>query len=214
MKKAFSISEILLVLIILGIIAALTVPPLMRKTNHAQIQTTLKKGFSTLANAYRQEFSAKRPPVSPDDTDIVMDAIKHNIGIRYYLICADESNCTMSYDATQAPAGSWAVGEDNVAYRVIPGGSNCANKLALNQLTSSTEATAATCVVVLIDADCIAKHNNPSFCAEIPDGTDNLNNAIKENRFSGTQMRAFVADKSIASGSPESTAAGIITSQE
>ena len=52
-KKAFTLAEVLITLTIIGVIAAITIPTLMKKyQNHANY-TALKKTYSVLSNAYK-----------------------------------------------------------------------------------------------------------------------------------------------------------------
>lgn len=48
---AFTLAEVLIVLTIIGVVSALTIPSLMQKTNDQEIKTALKKAYSELAQA-------------------------------------------------------------------------------------------------------------------------------------------------------------------
>ncbi|MBR6164080.1 type II secretion system protein [bacterium] len=48
-KKAFTLAEVLITLVIIGVIAALTVPTLINKTNNQETVSKLKKTYSTLS---------------------------------------------------------------------------------------------------------------------------------------------------------------------
>ena len=50
--KAFTLSEILIALVIIGVIATITIPPLVQKQQEQQTVVALKKAYSTLSNAY------------------------------------------------------------------------------------------------------------------------------------------------------------------
>ncbi len=50
-KGAFTLAEVLIVLVILGIIASMTVPSLMQNTNQTVYVTGINKAFATLNNA-------------------------------------------------------------------------------------------------------------------------------------------------------------------
>ncbi|MBP7211842.1 type II secretion system protein [bacterium] len=52
MKKAFTLAEVLITLGIIGIVAALTIPTLMQKTQEHETISKLKKVYATLTNAY------------------------------------------------------------------------------------------------------------------------------------------------------------------
>lgn len=51
MKKGFTLSEVLITLVIIGVIAAITVPILHENYTEEEKKAKIKKGFSTLANA-------------------------------------------------------------------------------------------------------------------------------------------------------------------
>lgn len=51
LKKAFTLAEILITLGIIGVVAALTIPALMNKTNDSELKASLKKNYSVLSQA-------------------------------------------------------------------------------------------------------------------------------------------------------------------
>lgn len=52
-KMAFTLAEVLLVLAVIGIVAALTIPTLIQKTGNDQIVAKLKKEYSSISQAYQ-----------------------------------------------------------------------------------------------------------------------------------------------------------------
>ena len=50
-KKAFTLAEVLITLAIIGVIAAISVPSLIQKTNQAELITAWKKNYATLNQA-------------------------------------------------------------------------------------------------------------------------------------------------------------------
>lgn len=54
MKKAFTLSEILITLGIIGIVAALTIPVIMNKKDNAELASSFLKEYSVLTNAWSQ----------------------------------------------------------------------------------------------------------------------------------------------------------------
>ena len=50
-KIAFTLAEVLITLVIVGVIAALTIPSMINKTNNQETVSRLKKAYSTLAQA-------------------------------------------------------------------------------------------------------------------------------------------------------------------
>lgn len=51
-KKAFTLAEVLITLGIIGIVAALTIPTLMKSTNDIELKTAFKKTYSSIVQAY------------------------------------------------------------------------------------------------------------------------------------------------------------------
>jgi len=47
-KKGFTLAEVLITLVIVGVVAALTIPNLINKTNHKEYASKLKKAYSIL----------------------------------------------------------------------------------------------------------------------------------------------------------------------
>ncbi|MDD3238151.1 MAG: prepilin-type N-terminal cleavage/methylation domain-containing protein [Candidatus Gastranaerophilales bacterium] len=56
-KKAFTLAEVLITLVIIGVIAAITIPSLLNNTNKEEYKTALKKSVSTLNNAISMEYA-------------------------------------------------------------------------------------------------------------------------------------------------------------
>ncbi len=64
-KKAFTLAEILIVLMVIGVIATMTVPSLMKGVNEAQFKTAYKKAFNTITNlAGVEKISGQLPAIS------------------------------------------------------------------------------------------------------------------------------------------------------
>ncbi|MDD3238039.1 MAG: type II secretion system protein [Candidatus Gastranaerophilales bacterium] len=57
MKKAFTLAEVLITLVIIGVIAAMTIPALLNSTNNEEKKTALKKSISIMAQAVQQEYA-------------------------------------------------------------------------------------------------------------------------------------------------------------
>ena len=49
--KAFTLAEVLITLVIIGVIAAMTIPTLMNNTNNQELVSRLKKTYSELSQA-------------------------------------------------------------------------------------------------------------------------------------------------------------------
>ena len=53
-NHAFTLAEVLITLGIIGVVAAMTIPSMINKTNKQELQSQLKKSYSTLLNATNQ----------------------------------------------------------------------------------------------------------------------------------------------------------------
>ncbi len=56
-RKGFTLAEVLITLMIIGIIAAMTIPSLMNNTNEQETVVAVKKAYSVLAQAYSRIFA-------------------------------------------------------------------------------------------------------------------------------------------------------------
>lgn len=62
MKKGFSIAEVLICLMIVGMIAAMTIPGIVFRYQEQITVTQLQKTYSTISNAYKMLRSVYGPP--------------------------------------------------------------------------------------------------------------------------------------------------------
>ena len=67
-KSAFTLAEVLLVLAIIGVIAAVTIPAIMQQSSEKKFAALAKKTFSTLQNAIDLKIATS--PVGPGDLQI------------------------------------------------------------------------------------------------------------------------------------------------
>lgn len=58
----FTLAEVLITLGIIGIVAALTIPTLLNKTNDAELKTAWKKVYSDISNAHSQMIASNELP--------------------------------------------------------------------------------------------------------------------------------------------------------
>ena len=55
LKKGFTLAEILIVLMVIGVVATMTIPSLMRGVQDAQFKTAYKKAFNAVVNIAAME---------------------------------------------------------------------------------------------------------------------------------------------------------------
>lgn len=63
-NKAFTLAEVLITLAIIGVIAAISVPSLIQKTNQAELKTAWKKTFAMLSQGYDNQLFDKGGNIS------------------------------------------------------------------------------------------------------------------------------------------------------
>ncbi|MDD3237319.1 MAG: prepilin-type N-terminal cleavage/methylation domain-containing protein [Candidatus Gastranaerophilales bacterium] len=56
-KKAFTLAEVLITLVIIGVIAAITIPSLLNKTNQQEYRVGAKKAYSVLSQAAQHYYA-------------------------------------------------------------------------------------------------------------------------------------------------------------
>ena len=65
-KKGFTLSEVLIALTIIGVVAALTVPALIQRTQKQEYVSALQKAYSTLSQATQQIIAENGSPKCAD----------------------------------------------------------------------------------------------------------------------------------------------------
>ena len=65
--NAFTLAEVLITLVIIGVIATLTVPSLIQRTNNQEYVSGLKKAYSVLSQALQQIIADEGAPESSED---------------------------------------------------------------------------------------------------------------------------------------------------
>ena len=79
MKKAFTLAEVLITLVIIGVVAALTIPNLMQKYTEQTTVKKVQKFYSNLSNAYNLAMKENGPASEWDITGMnAASAIKIN----------------------------------------------------------------------------------------------------------------------------------------
>lgn len=66
MKKGFTLAEVLITLVIIGVIAAMTIPTLMNSTNNQEFRVGLKKAISALNQAMSLNYALEGTQVGSD----------------------------------------------------------------------------------------------------------------------------------------------------
>lgn len=107
MKKAFTLAEVLITLVVIGVIAALTIPTLMKANKRTETEAKLKKTYSVVANLIKLSQLDNDMPGTWDSSN---EQTAYGTYIRPYLKFAKE--CTPASPCTRnlyAPKGGVVV---------------------------------------------------------------------------------------------------------
>lgn len=82
-KSGFTLAEVLITLVIIGVIAAMTIPTLMNSTNAQEYKTGIKKGISTLNQALTMQYALEGSTLadSATSTDAVVDIFQNRLNV-------------------------------------------------------------------------------------------------------------------------------------
>lgn len=83
-KTGFTLSEVLLVLSVIGVVAALTIPTLIQKVSNDQYVSKLKKEYSTLSQAFllvQTDYNGDITPLFPGSATNVMNAFTTKLNV-------------------------------------------------------------------------------------------------------------------------------------
>lgn len=85
-KKAFTLAEILIVLMVIGVIATMTVPSLMKGVNEAQFKTAYKKAFNTITNLASVEKISGQLPAKASANGVfnLYKSLNSNLSVKEY----------------------------------------------------------------------------------------------------------------------------------
>ena len=95
MKKGFTLAEVLITLVIIGVIAAMTIPTLMNKTNEQETVTAVKKAYSVLGQAY-QKVIAENGEIIPSELGNSQAEATVKMGDMFAKHLSVAKNCGMS----------------------------------------------------------------------------------------------------------------------
>lgn len=199
LKKGFTLAEILIVLVTIGVIATLTIPSMMKGVVDAQYKTAYKKAYNTIANAYSMESTTNGWPAKNSNKDLekAYVGIANNISLKEILQEGDDGNLTpvscvnfanlnkkigdetsdscSEFSINDEEVPTWLVTDDNIAYKLGKGGayedSACSGKMKIGNTDSEANAASESCFVVTVDVDGLSKGNNDLETQTLTEGT-------------------------------------------
>lgn len=223
-KQGFTLAEILIVLMVIGIISTMTVPSLMGGVTQQQYKTAFKKAYSQVANIMAMDKASDSLSTTGGDEaqKRVFASLNSNLSIKSHY-AATESAAVSASNASLRNARDFTVGqplntsytqtwlntEDGMSYLVIPttGTGACAKKASIMALTTvPTTGTSQVCAIVLVDVNGLTKGPNvvePQLAAVV---ASNANMAA----LTGDRFYIFVGTDGATAGSEIYTVGGRI----
>lgn len=227
LRKAFTLAEILIVLMVIGALATLTIPAMMRGVNESQWKTSYKKAYNAIVNLCAMERIAGNLPSTPDATGIkkMFTSMKSNLAVKDF--AADLSSAGEVYpmssflqesDLGESATGDkyWLITEDNLAYIVFAGAGTgtgegegskiCNPKATINSQTSLADAISNTCVYLLVDVNGLG--NGPNVVE--PQSNSDLSDTEQMATLTGDRFYIFVGRDGATAGNKTHLVSGRI----
>lgn len=86
LKKGFTLAEILIVLMVIGVIATMTIPSMMKGVTESQLKTGYRKAYNTIANfAAMERVSGALPArATADNMGLLYQALNNSLSVKTF----------------------------------------------------------------------------------------------------------------------------------
>lgn len=115
MKKAFTLSEVLITLGVIGIVAAMTLPAVINNSRNKQLEAGLKRSYSVLGQALNMYQAETGERVLPEKEIILNDILKK------YLNVIDDCGNFRNPEGVAVHSKCLQLGSENTVYRTYSG---------------------------------------------------------------------------------------------
>ncbi len=232
-KNAFTLAEILIVLMVIGALATMTVPSLMKGVTEAQYKTAYRKALNAMVNLTTMEKLSGNLPSKATTTnaDKLFDILNSSLSVKGYALSNGENSSlgsgntiTTSQMVTTLPNPNqsgrywyWIITEDNLAYLIKKGNGTdnndttgvCATKtqiLASQDTNGAGAAANEICFTIYVDVNGLFAGPNIAY-----KGNDNQVNAeAKIPAITNDQFPIYVGLDGATPGSQKVTITGRI----
>ena len=239
-KKGFTLAEILIVLMVIGALATMTVPSLMTGVQNEQFKSLYKKALNSMTNLLAMaKLTGDLPIVANTATaDKLFDILNSNLSVKGYAL-ADVNNSALNSGKILSPSQildrltnphvegrywNWIITEDNMAYLIKKGSKSANNnnndttgacKTKLGIIASQEENGPAAkdneiCFTIYVDVNGVASGPNLAFTPE--NNQINANDALPKLIYD--QFPIYVGFDGATAGNPKTTVTGRIFAQE
>jgi len=223
MKKGFTLAEILIVLMVIGVIAMLTIPAVMKGVTFARYKTAFKKSYNVIRNLSSTLKVKGENPSKGDSNDVIafFDSVSSLASVSGYAdksvghgsVPTDNSGFYSEIkEIGSISAGEftdWIITDDNFAYSIFaPSGAKCLTAAAINASATAAEAMENSCLVVVVDVNGL--YRGPNMIDTYAE--NGISADEKLTQLLGDQYYIFVGNDSAASGDSKTTLSGRILS--
>ncbi len=101
-KRGFTLAEVLITLVIIGVIAAVTIPSLINKTNEQELVVAVKKNFSVISQAF-EKIVAENGEINPSFLGESEHQATEKMGELFKNVLATQNICGMGTDGDCFP---------------------------------------------------------------------------------------------------------------
>ena len=214
-KKGFTLAEILIVLMVIGVLATMTIPSLMKGVTEAQYKTAFKKALNTIVNLTTLEKVAGGLPGkgTEGNADILFDSLVSSMTVKGFIADTTAGGTTGTIAkatdiSSTTPTGdnrykNWIITEDNLAYLIQPKQATCYTKLEINA-ADGTSKTAGSYACFIIHVDINGRTKGPNTDNETRLGSTAKLGDLKD------VFRIYVGTDGATAGSQTTTVGGRI----
>lgn len=104
MKKGFTLAEVLITLVIIGVIAAMTIPTLMNSTNQQEFRVGLKKAISAVNQAVSLNYALEGKSIGDTDLDSSANVVTNLFQKRMSVISTATSDVAFATSSDVTPS--------------------------------------------------------------------------------------------------------------
>ena len=231
-KKAFTLVEVIIVLMIIGVIAAITIP--LIADNQSAYKQSYKKAYNVLANAIATEKTLNNLPADASIGSLVgffstlnsktnvlgYSTIDINSATEPKIIYAALKWNNNNYGSENAKSianvpepeidkwSPWIITEDNLAYSLLaPSNGQCGSNAVINSAETTSDAVKYSCLVILVDVNGLSKKPN-IIEPQVISGLSDVKKDMK--KLTGDRYYIYLANDGIAIGSNNTVSGRLI----
>lgn len=175
MKKAFTLAEILIVLMVIGVIAMLTVPSILLGATTASYKSGYKKAYQTIYNFAAAEKLGGQLPTNASGADVIAlyNSLTSQLSVTGY------ANKNYAHDGNIPPQSAyysdfkpmenistgnftdWILTDDGFSYTAFaPNNGKCQTSFVISNSETAEDAFRNSCAIIVVDVNGISKTPN------------------------------------------------------